>query len=176
MKDTNSNHRLSKLLRIIDLTSEWAGKISSFLIYFIIGVMMWSVFMRYFFHMANRYEMLASMKFLPIYVALGGAYTLLHRAHVNTDIIYGRLSLRARSIADLITAVFFFTFMVMILWFAVPNAIQTVERLQFSIASFSPINWPELLLVAIGMLLLFLQGLAKFVRDIMTAITGKKIT
>ena len=126
--------------------------------------------------MPNRLEMLASSKFLPIYVALGGAYTLLHRAHVNTDVIYGRLSLRTKSIVDLITAVLFFIFVVMILWFAVPEAMLSAGHLRLSFALFSPLNWPDLLLVTIGILLLSLQGLAKFIRDLMTAITGKNVT
>lgn len=175
MGDKNADNTLNKILHIVDLVSEWAGKIFSFLIYFIIGIMLWSVLTRYFFSISNSYEMVSSAKVFPIYVAMGGAYTLLHKAHVNTDVIYGRFSLRTRSIVDLITAVFFFVFVIMILWFALPDAVKAVERLRPSLALFTPLNWPEQLFVAIGVLLLFLQGLAKFIRDFVIAVTGKQV-
>jgi TRAP-type mannitol/chloroaromatic compound transport system permease small subunit len=119
--------------------------------------------------------MSASYKFLPIYVALGGAYALLHKAHVNADIIYSRLSVRGRSIVDLVTATLFFIFTIMLLVFAIPDAKQTIGGLHFSFKLFNPLNWPEMLFIAIGIILLFLQGLAKFIRDFMIAITGKEV-
>ena len=167
--------KLSTFLHIIDATSEWAGKIVSFLLLLIIGTMVWWVLMRYVFQSGTSWNFVTATKLFFIYAIFGAAYVLRHRAHANTDILYRHLSLRTRSIVDLATSIFFFLFCIVLLWVAIETAAGDAEKLHLSLRSFLPPNWPGTLMAPIGIALFLLQGLAKFTRDLITAITGKEI-
>ena len=168
--------KLRTFLHIIDLISEWTGKIVSFLIILIIGTTVWWVLLRYIFHTSSAWNYSAATKFFFIYVILGAAYVLRHGAHANMDILHRRLSTRVRSIVDLFISILFFIFCIALLWMAIDGAVRTVPHLDFSFRLFWPLYWPTMLLAPIGVSLLLLQGLAKFIRDLITAITGDEIT
>ena len=104
----------------------------------------------------------------------GAAYAFLTRAHVNVDILYRRFSPRTKSIVDLFTSVLFFVFCIVLLWITVETADEQVLKLHFSLRLLSPPSWPVRLLIPIGVFLLLLQGLAKFARNLITALTGKE--
>ena len=165
--------KLSFLLRIIDAISEWVGKITSFIIILMIGVVMWNVVMRYVFNSAAAWQHISvCARLLPAYVVLGGAYTLLTRAHINVDIFYRRFPLRMRGIVDLVTSILFFLFCIALLW----KAVGTSANLPLWQTPFPPSSsWLFILAVPIGVSLLLLQGLAKFIRDLVIAITGREL-
>ena len=167
--------KLSTFLHIIDATSEWTGKIVSFAIVLIIGTMLWLMLARYAFQISTNWSYATATKILFIYVIFGAAYVLRIRAHINVDILHKHLSLRVRSIVDLVTFTFFFLFCVALLWEAVDMVARDALRLHLSLRSFWPPNWPVTLVAPIGVFLFLLQGLAKFIRDLIIAITGEEV-
>ncbi len=170
--------KLSVYLRIIDAASEWTGKVVSFAIALIIGTMIWVVLARLFSTIQViqvDWTYIAVSKLFFVYIIFGAAYILRIRAHVNVDIIHGRLSLRVRGIVDAATFIAVFLFLLALLWMAVETAATDVQRLPLSLRSFLPPYWPVSLAAPIGIFLFFLQGLAKFIRDLFIAITGREI-
>jgi TRAP-type mannitol/chloroaromatic compound transport system permease small subunit len=166
--------KLSFLLHIIDAISEWVGKITSFIIILMIGVVILNVVMRYVFNSAAPWQHISACgKLLPAYVILGGAYVLLTKAHINIDIFYRRFPLRMRGIADLVTSTLFFLFCIALLW----KAVEAGANLHHPDRPFFPLpsSWLVLVTMPIGASLLLLQGLAKFIRDLIIAISGKEI-
>ncbi len=165
--------KLGFLLRIIDAISEWVGKITSFIIILMIVVVIWNVVMRYVFNSIAAWQHISvCSRLLPVYVILGGAYTLLTKAHINVDIFYRRFPLRMRGIIDLVTSILFFLFCIALLWRAVEGSMD----LPLWQILFSPsLSWLVILAVPIGVSLLLLQGLVKFIRDLIIAITGKEL-
>ncbi len=169
--------KLKTLLHIIDAICEWTGKVTSFAIVLIIGIMLWLVLTRYVLHISTAWTYATATKVLFIYVIFGAAYALRSRVYVNVDILYGHLTLRARSIIDLITYTAIFLFCLALLWVSVETAARDAAlRVHLSFRSFLPPNWPITIVAPAGLLLFFLQGLSKFIRDLVTAITGKEIT
>lgn len=166
--------KLRVFLHIIDVTSEWTGKIVSFTIVLVIGAIIWWVVSRYVFHLNSMWNYVTVTKFFLIYATLGAAYVLRLQAHVNVDILHGRLPLRVRSIVDLATSILFFFFCITLLWMAVEVAVEEAQHLPPSPKIFLPANWPVTLLAPVGIFLLLLQGSAKFIRDLIIAITGKE--
>lgn len=165
--------KLSFLLRIIDAISEWVGKITSFIIILMIGVVIWNVVMRYVFNSVAAWQHISVIgKLLPVYVVLGGAYALLTKAHINVDIFYRRFPLRMRGIIDLVTSILFFFFCIALLWRAVGSSVS-LPLWQTPFPPFS--SGLFILAVPIGAFLLLLQGLAKFIRDLIIAITGREL-
>ena len=165
---------LATILHVIDLISEWTGKIVSFTIILIIISVIWSVLGKVY-SFRPLFDFSTGTKILFVYVILGAAYSLRVGAHVNMDVLYNRWSRRVRSIVDLVTAVGFFLFIVAMLWVAVPTAAVSASTFHFTLKTLLPPNWPLALLAPIGISLFFLQGLAKFIRDLTFAITGKEL-
>ena len=166
--------KLNASLHLIDCISEWAGKITSFGIVLIIGIIIWSVVLRYGFHVPTVWDWATASKIFFIYIFFGAAYVLHSGAHVNVDILHKRLSLKMRSIVDLVTFTFFFLFCIALLWGAIEMAIREAPRTYLSLGSFLPPAWPITLLAPVGIFLFLLQGLAKFIRYFIIAISGKE--
>lgn len=159
--------KLMSLVHIIDGISECVGKISSFIIILVIGVVIWHVVMRRVYFPAVLWinELAACELLLGVYIILGAAYTLLTKAHINVDILHRRFPLRIRGITDLATSPLFFLFCIALLW----------KPVMFGLKRFlHPLEWPLSLIVLIGVSLLLLQGLSKFIRDLIIAATGKE--
>jgi TRAP-type mannitol/chloroaromatic compound transport system permease small subunit len=166
--------KLSASLHIIDKISEWTGKIISFAMVLVIGIFIWSIVHRYVFHLATTWNIMTVGKVFFVYIILGAAYTLYTRAHVNVSILYGRFSLRVRSIVDLVTFTFFLSFCILLIWMAVETMFLESHYFRLSLKSLLPPHWPATLVAPVGIFLLLLQGLAKFIRDLIIAVTGKE--
>ncbi|HJX13697.1 MAG TPA: TRAP transporter small permease subunit [Dehalococcoidales bacterium] len=165
---------LTAFLRVIDATSEWAGKIASFGIIIIIASIIYSIILRAVFNQGSAWGLMTSGRVFFVYVVFGAAWVHRLGEHVNMDILYRHFSPRTRSIVDLITFVSFLIFMVVMLYVALEEAAMFAPRLRFSPWLFWPPRWPNPVLAPVGIGLLLLQGLAKFVRDFYTAVTGRE--
>ena len=113
---------------------------------------------------SNGYIELQWYLFSAVFL-LGAAYTLRHNAHVRVDVIYGRLSRRARAGVDLAgTLVLLLPFVGVVLWLSVPSVSESFRIREMSPDPGGLPRYPlkGLLLVSFG--LLVLQGLAQMVR------------
>lgn len=168
---------MRSILRVVDAINEWGGKIISFLIIALIGIVIWGVVMRYIFRSPVSLALFSSQRLLLIYILMGGAYALRTRAHVNMDILYNRFSPRRRAIVDLATSALFFLFCAAMIWGAyiwkypiwqyvkLPPAVNPLRGIMV---------YPTYLWTVVATFLMLLQGLAKFIRDLATAITGRE--
>ena len=106
---------------------------------------------------------------------LGGAYVLSRDAHVKMEVVYTRLPLRWRAILDLITAPVFFAFVGILLWQGWKMALMSISVLEHTNTMWGPPAYFSKMVIPLGAALILLQGLAKFIRDLITAITGKQL-
>lgn len=172
--------KLKSLLSLIDATSEYTGKFYGiFLIIFLIGIIVVEVIARYGFSRPIPGAHDAMTAYFGAYYLMAGAYTLLVGAHVRVDVLWMHFNPRGKAIFDLITFPFFFLFVgVLVVWgwkFAMaatwsPSAGWILE-FDHSFLKFPlfPLKWT----IPIGGLLLLLQGIAKFVRDVHLVATRK---
>jgi TRAP-type mannitol/chloroaromatic compound transport system permease small subunit len=157
-------------LGFIDNLSDHSGKIISFFIFISIFVVLWNVITREAFGTYAPWPQATTVgKISLAYVVLGAAYTLRTRSHINVDLLYNRFPPRVKGIIDVITSVLFFLYCTGLLW----KSIEFSQYLHLSPKSLLPPYWPTPLLIIIGVSLLILQGLAKLIRDLTTAIKGE---
>ena len=107
---------------------------------------------------------------------LGGACVLLHKEHVNMDIIYNRFPLRMRAIVDIVTAVLLFVACGSLLWKGGIMGWDSLMILERSTSPWHPPLYPLRLTIPVAAFLILLQALAKLTRDFSTAITGREET
>jgi TRAP-type mannitol/chloroaromatic compound transport system permease small subunit len=98
---------------------------------------------------------------------LGAAYALEVDAHVRVDVLYGRLSRRARGWIDLLGTLFFLIpFCVLMLWVSYPTV-----RNSWTIREVSPDpgglpRWPIKAVILVAFVLLLLQAFSQLVKAI----------
>lgn len=165
--------KIAKWLHYIDKISEWVGKAASFLILFIVGLILAHILMRAVFSSTIIWaDEMIQFLFAAI-LLLGGAYTLSLGRHVRMDLVYAKLSLKRKAILDLFTFIFFCLFMGLMLWKGWDATWESIRLGERTDSVWGPVQWPGKMLIFIGAFLVVLQGLAKFIRDLTTARGGK---
>ena len=169
------NTKLASFVGGIDALSEWSGKIISYLLVVAIGALLYEIVARYFFRSPTIWAHEASLLLFGAYAVMLGAYAHVHKAHVNMDLFYNRWSIRTRAIVDVLTFFIFIFWCGALLWWGTSFAIKSVKFLEHSTTAWGPPIWPLKLMLPLGTFLLFLQGAAKFIRDLSIAITGREL-
>jgi len=167
---------MERFLKTIDQISEKSGKAVSFLILLLVGVILYEIVARYFFRSPTIWAHEISQMIYGAYVILLGAYVLKRGGHVNVDLLYGRFQPRTRAIIDLFTWLLFFYFCGLLLWKGGEMAWDSFGFRETDSTSFAPPLYPIKMMIPLGALLILLQGLAKFIRDLTFAVTGKERT
>lgn len=165
---------MKKFLKIIDQISEQSGKAVSYFIIFLVGVILFEIFSRYLFNSPTIWAHEVSQMIYGAYVILLGAYVLKRGGHVNVEILYERFQPRTRAIIDLFTWLLFFYFCGLLLWKGGEMAWDSFLVRETEPTAFAPPVYPIKMTIPLGALLILLQGLAKFIRDLTFAVTGKK--
>ena len=159
--------RVQSALALIDAMNEWVGKIFSFIVIAIMLVAFMEVMLRYVFSRPTTWAWEVNVQLLALITFFGAGYTLLYNRHVKLDMLILRLSPRRRALVDLITGLFFFFACGLIIYEGVKAAWHSVSIREHLYTVFAPPIYPLKCLLPIGVSLLLLQGIAKFIRDLM---------
>ena len=166
-------NKLRRFLDGIDNLNDWAGVPAWVLIPVLMLVVTYEVVARYVFDSPTIWSIEVDRFLLIIITVLGGGWALLHRGHVNVDIVYGRFSPRVRAIIDVITFVIIFFVMAVLLREFSLMAIESVKIREITESMWAPPIYPIKVIAVVGISIFFVQCFAKFIRDCMTAITGR---
>jgi len=161
--------------RLIDAISEKIGKVVSFLILILSFALVYEVVARYVFNKPTQWAHELGMFMFGSACMLAGAYVLLHKAHVNLDLLYSRVTRRKQAILDLITAPVFFFVTILIIWYGMDFALNSWKILEISSSPWHPPYYPVKTIIPIAALLLLLQGVVKFIRDLFFVIRGREL-
>ena len=168
---------LLKVLNIIDWLCEKAGAVGKWFAFLLVLVGSYDAISRHFFNAPTiwAYDTLCISG--GVVYMLGAAYDFLHDAHTRVDLIYGSLSKKAQAILDMICSLFlFFPLMIFMLKLSTEWAVKAWKINEVMFTSFwYPPAAPYRTVFAIGLLLLILQGIARFVRDFYFVIKGETI-
>ena len=165
---------LQNYVRFMDLATMRFGLGLRSLIFVIIGVLLFETIARYIFNVPTIWSVEVSKFLFGAYFILGGGYVLLTGGHVRMDVLYGRWSPRRQAIMDAALFVFFLIYVVITFWASTQHAITSTIMLQRSGTPWHPYLWPIKIIVAIGFLLMLLQGISQFIKTIAT-IRGKSL-
>lgn len=157
-------------VRGVDSLGLWAGRLAMAIFFAMAAIMLWSTVSRAVFGAPVNWALEMTQFLLAAYFLLGGAYSLQHDAHVRMDLFYSRFSPRGRAILDAVTILCVIFFLVVLLWGAVSSTQYALQYNQKNYSAWSPVLWPVKIAMTIGVLLMLLQVVARFFRDIGEAI------
>lgn len=166
---------MERCLHNIDSISRGFGGLSRYMLLALVVFVFMGVMLRYVFNAPSKWIPEVSQFLFATSLMLGGAVTLLWGGHVNLDAISGRLPPRKRAILDLASSVFFWLFCGVLLYQAVGAAWISVSHLETTATNWDPPIWPMKIMVVVAVLLMMLQGAAKFIRDWHVATTGRRL-
>ncbi len=173
---TTMINKLAKVLRVVDLLGEYAGKTFSYLVLVIIALETIEVFRRYVLSSPTTWSWELSTLLYGAHFIIGGAWVLKEGMHVRTDIIYARLSPKTQALIDVILyLVTFFIFAGVLTWTTVSKAIYSWTIKETTYTLWAPPLYPLKMVIAISFILLLLQGLAQWLRSLIFLVKGEKI-
>ena len=152
---------------VVDVVNEWVGKWAGFFIIPMVGIAATDVVLRYVFNRPLLWSWDINVQMLGLLVMLGAGYTFLKRGNAEVDVLVARLSPRKRARVDLITGLIFFVVVGVLIWKAAPTAWEALlagEALGYN----RPPVYPVKIVMVIGLILLLLQGVVGFVRNLIT--------
>jgi TRAP-type mannitol/chloroaromatic compound transport system permease small subunit len=166
---------LRAFVRAVDALNEHFGRLVALGILAIIALVVMEVVLRYVFAAPTIWGTEVITFLFAGYIMLGGGYTLLHRDHVNVDILYGRLPPRGKATLDVLTAGFTLLYCGVLLFYTGRVAFEALATGRTTGTDWNPPLFPVMVSLPIGAALLLLQALSRLVADLHRALTGREI-
>ena len=113
---------------------------------------------------------------MTAYYLLGGGYSMLTDDHVRMDLFYSKLSERNKARMDAFTSVFLVFYLIILLYGSITSLIYTLETNQRLFTAWAPYVWPIKVLMLLGILLMLLQSISMFFKDIYKASEKQELT
>ncbi|MBW2451023.1 MAG: TRAP transporter small permease subunit [Deltaproteobacteria bacterium] len=158
---------MNPLAHGINRLNDFTGAITSYLVLPLIFVVVYEVFMRYVFNTPTSWGFEATTFIYGIHFVLGFGYTLKHNGHVAIDVFEARLKPRPRTILRiLVSLIFFLPTIGLLTLYTIVYALDSWKIWEHASTSWAPPLYPFKTIMAVGFVLLFLQGVAKLIEDI----------
>jgi TRAP-type mannitol/chloroaromatic compound transport system permease small subunit len=156
-------------VRTIDALNRVIGRLAMYLIFAMMGVLLLSSGSRTFFDTSYIWVVETAQFVLAAYYLLGGGYSMQLDSHVRMDLLYSRWSPRTRAIVDVLTAGVLLFYLAILLLGGLSSTQYAIEYGQKNYSSWAPPLAPIKIIMVIGIVLMLLQAIAVFFRDLATA-------
>jgi TRAP-type mannitol/chloroaromatic compound transport system permease small subunit len=155
------------LINVIDSINTRIGKLNSYLVLALVGVVFYEVLMRYAFNAPTVWGFEATVFIYGVHYMLGLALTEERGGHVKVEIMTSHFSKRGRAIFNIFTYLFLFApvFSCMA-YFSVIYGWSSISMWEKNSTSWAPYIWPLKSLMALGFCMVFMQGVSTFLKNI----------
>ena len=161
-------------VRAVDAMNYRIGRVAMYLFFVMGAILLGSTISRLVLGSPFNWALEMSQFILSAYYLLGGAYTMQLGGHVRMDLFYDRLSARNRAVTDAFTILFVIFFLAVLLLGGISSTNYAIVYDQRNYSSWSPVLWPVKMIMTFGVLLLLLQCISNFFKDVAAA-RGKPI-
>jgi len=161
-------------IRIISKITDVTGLVLMWFPWILTVIIVWELILRNLFNRPTIWAHEISVMVFAVLTITSGAYALKAKAHINMDLFYTRFSNRGKAIIDIITSPAIFIFAGVLMWLGWEFAVRSYMLQERSISTWSPVVWPVKFMIPLGAALLFLQGIAELLKNILTLIGGER--
>ena len=165
---------MKRILMVIDIVSSWSGKATSVLCVFMVFAILSEIVLRYVLNIPTQWVTESAVFCGALVYVIAGAWTLLMDQHVKVDFIYDKLSDRTKAVLDAFTFIFFAIYLIAMLWATGMYAWDSIAVMERTGSAWNPPVYPIKAAFMVGVGLLLVQGVAKFIRDLYFAMYGKR--
>jgi len=161
-------------VRYVDALNRSVGTVVLYMIFVMMGVLLFGSISRYVFNASFLWVIEMSQFLMAAYYLLGGGYSLQMESHVRMDVFYERWAPRTRAFWDSLTAfclVFYLGFLTL---GGVSSTSYALQYGQKNYSAWAPLMWPIKMVMTIGIVLMLLQAISIFFKDL-AKFTGREI-
>ena len=153
----------------IDVASKAVGKFSMYLVFAMMGILLFESISRTLFDRPHIWVVETAQFFMAAYYLLGGGYSMILDGHVRMDLLYGRWSARRQALSDVITAFLLIFYMVFLFTGGISASKYALNYGQVNYTPWGPPLAPNKIIMTFGILLMLLQVIATFFKDLAKA-------
>jgi TRAP-type mannitol/chloroaromatic compound transport system permease small subunit len=158
---------LLSLSRFIDALNEKVGHGVSWALFISVLICTGNALVRYVFHTSSNAWLEIQWYLFSAIFLLATSYTLRRNEHVRIDVVVGHFSKRTQVWIDVFGfLIFLLPMTLLVLYYAVPYAWESIQNQEVSSNAGGLIVWPAKLLIPVGFLLLTLQGISELIKRI----------
>ena len=159
---------IKSYVRIVDNVNYRIGRVTMLVIFIMVGILFYSAISKTFFNPSLwTYEF---AQFLMVgYFLFGGAYSLQTDSHVRMDLLYGRWTSRTKNRWDAVTSLVMISYLVLLLYGSISSTYYAIEYGERSYSIWRPYMWPIKVLMTVGIILMLLQAISQFFKDLAAA-------
>src|SRR5690606_26185830 len=156
-------------VRYVDAMSWGAGLVAMYLIFAMIGILLYASFTEAF-TIPAVWTLEMAQFVMAAYYLLGGANALQENAHVRMDLLYyGRWSSRTRAKVDAFTILFLVLYLALLLYGGFSSTHYALQYGEQSYSAWAPYMAPIKIVMTIGIFLTLLQAISMLFKDMAEA-------
>ena len=153
-------------VKTIDFISLKTGRATMYLVFVMMFILILSFVTRNIINIPLIWIIEMAQFVMTGYYLLGGGYSMLTDDHVRMDLIYSKLKDKTKALLDSLTSVFLIFYLVVLLIGSISSLTYTIETNQRLFTAWAPYVWPIKSIMTFGILLMLLQSIAIFFKDI----------
>ena len=163
--------KLLQIARIIDLVNEWIGRLTYWLVLFMVLVGVWNVIGRYLGKLAGINLTSNALIEIQWYLfdlvfLLGAAYALKYNEHVRVDIFFKGWSRRRQALANFLGSILLLIpFSCLVIYYSWGNIINSWNIREISPDPGGLPRYPIKSVIIIGFILLIFQGISEAIKN-----------
>lgn len=162
-------------VRFIDTISRIVGKFAMYLIFMMMGILLFAAISRTVFNVPHIWAVEMSQFTMAAYYMLGGGFSMLLGAHVRMDVLYGQWSPKKKATVDAFTVFCLIFYLCVLLAGGISSTAYSLEYGQTNYSAWAPPVAPIKIIMVFGILLMLLQSIAAFFKNLAT-IKGVKLS
>ena len=165
---------IKNYVKFTDMVCVKVGRITMYLVFAMMFILILSFVTRNIINFPLIWIIEMAQFIITAYYILGGSYSMITDDHVRMDLFYSKFSEKNKARMDAFTSIFLFFYLITLLYGSISSLNYTIETNQRLFTAWRPYVWPIKSLMTFGILLMLLQTLSMFFKDLYR-IRGKKI-
>ncbi|SHE33429.1 TRAP-type mannitol/chloroaromatic compound transport system, small permease component [Modicisalibacter ilicicola DSM 19980] len=159
--------------KFIDVSAEILGIIGSLLVLYCMFFGVADVFMRYALNSASQWISVSTQAAMVLIACAGGIYSLKHGAFIKLDIFYAKWSRRKRAFFDILTSIYTFLFLGVLIWKGIQAAQLSIMLNQVTPTAIPIPIYPIKTIIPIAATFVLLMVVKHFINDLKTLFGDK---
>ena len=152
-------------VRYVEAVTYRVGRFAMYLIFAMLGVLLYSSIMKTFF-LPVLWTLETAQFLMAAYYMLGGGYSMQLGDHVRMDLLYSPLTSKKQGFTDSLTSFCLVFYLIMLLYGGLSSTQYALFYGEKSYSSWAPYMAPIKVIMNFGIVLMLLQAIATFFRDL----------
>lgn len=154
---------MKKIFTIIQMVSEWSGKVAGFLPIVMMSFITYEVVRRYAFSNPTKWVWLTNKQVFGVFILFAGVYAMAEGAHIRIEMLYNRFPSKLKLLSRLISLIMCGFFLICLIWQSSWMAWESFIVREKAVGVFHMPLYPLKILIPVISFIFLLEALASFI-------------